>query len=141
MKNREVAPTTARIGKKLGVKRAWLFHSHNLRRGYARNMRRILLVMAVTLAACSNDGASTPTTTDRACPATDVADRTEITQVRANLLLDYVEADAQRCAAELGWAYRVGMRDGESFAVTEDYSLQRVTVSIDDGVVTSVVVG
>jgi outer membrane biogenesis lipoprotein LolB len=104
-------------------------------------MRRILLVMAVTLAACSSDNASTPTTTDRACPATDVADRAEITQVRANLLLGYVEADAQRCAAELGWAYRVGMRDGESFAVTEDYSLQRVTVSIDDGVVVAIVVG
>lgn len=96
--------------------------------------------MAVTLAACSNDGASSPTT-DRACPATDVADRTEITQGRANLLLGYVEADAQRCAAELGWAYRVGMRDGESFAVTADYSLQRVTVSIEDGVVAMVVVG
>ena len=96
--------------------------------------------MAVTLAACSNDSAST-STTDRACPPTDVADRTEITQARANLLLGYVEANAQRCAEELGWAYRVGMRDGESFAVTEDYSLQRVTVSIEDGLVTSVVVG
>ena len=96
--------------------------------------------MAVTLAACSNDSAST-STTDRACPPTDVADRAEITQARANLLLGYVEANAQRCAEELGWAYRVGMRDGESFAVTEDYSLQRVTVSIEDGLVTSVVVG
>lgn len=141
MKNREVSPTTARIGKKLGVKRASLFHSHNLRRGYARNMRRILLVMAVTLAACSNDGAATPTTTDRVCPAADVADRAEITEARANLLLGFVEADAQRCAAELGWAFRVGVRDGESFALTQDYSLQRVTVSIDDGVVTAVVVG
>lgn len=104
-------------------------------------MRRILLVMAVTLAACSNDSASAPITTDRVCPAADVADRTEITQARADLLLGFFEADAQRCAAELGWAYRVGMRDGESFALTEDYSLQRVTVSIEDGVVTAVVVG
>jgi len=104
-------------------------------------MRRLLLVMAVTLAACSNDGASTPTTTDQACPAADPADRAEITQARADELLGFFEADAERCAAELGWAYRVGMRDGESFAVTEDYSLQRVTVTVENDVVTAIVVG
>lgn len=104
-------------------------------------MRRLLLVMAVTLAACSNDGASTPTSTDQACPAADPADRAEITQARADELLGFFEADAQRCAAELGWAYRVGMRDGESFAVTEDYSLQRVTVTVENDVVTAIVVG
>ena len=104
-------------------------------------MRRLLLVMAVTLAACSNGGASTPTTTDRACPSADPADRAEITQARADELLGFFEADAQRCAAVLGWAYRVGMRDGESFAVTADYSLQRVTVSVENDVVTAIVVG
>jgi hypothetical protein len=104
-------------------------------------MRRLLLVMAVTLAACSNDGASTPTSTDQACPAADPADRAEITQARADELLGFFEADAERCAAELGWAYRVGMRDGESFAVTEDYSLQRVTVTVENDVVTAIVVG
>jgi len=104
-------------------------------------MRRLLLVMAVTLAACSNDGASTPTTTDQACPAADPADRAEITQARADELLGFFEADAERCAAELGWAYRVGMRDGESFALTEDYSLQRVTVTVENDVVTAIIVG
>ena len=104
-------------------------------------MRRLLLVMAVTLAACSNDGASTPNTTDRACPAADPADRAEITQARADELLGFFEADAERCAAELGWAYRVGMRDGESFALTEDYSLQRVTVTVENDVVTAIIVG
>ena len=104
-------------------------------------MRRLLLVMAVTLAACSNGGASTPTTTDRACPAADPADRAEITQARADELLGFFEVDAERCAAELGWAYRVGMRDGESFALTEDYSLQRVTVTVENDVVTAIVIG
>jgi N-acyl-D-aspartate/D-glutamate deacylase len=33
------------------------------------------------------------------------------------------------------------MRDGESFAVTADYSLQRVTVSIEDGVIAAIAVG
>ncbi|MFM8645290.1 MAG: hypothetical protein ACKODN_08770 [Actinomycetota bacterium] len=93
----------------------------------------------VALAGCGNDDPSPAT--DRACPTADLADRAEITQVRADLLLGYVEADAERCAAELGWAYRVGVRDGESFALTEDYSLQRVTVSIEDDVVVAIVVG
>ena len=69
------------------------------------------------------------------------ADRAEITQARADELLGFFEADAQRCAAELGWAYRVGMRDGESFALTEDYSLQRVTVTVENDVVTAIIVG
>jgi hypothetical protein len=35
----------------------------------------------------------------------------------------------------------VGERDGESFALTEDYSLQRVTVSVTNDLVTAVVIG
>lgn len=77
----------------------------------------------------------------RECPALDAADLTEISRQRAELLLGYSEADAARCASELGWAYRVGQRDGESFALTEDYSLQRVTVVIVDDRVTEIVVG
>lgn len=88
---------------------------------------------------CAGDTA--PASTDRACPETDPADRMEITTARAELLLGYFEADAERCAAELGWSYRVGMRDGESFPVTADYSLTRVTVTIEDDVVTAIVVG
>ena len=59
----------------------------------------------------------------------------------AELLLGFSEADAQRCAAQLGWSYRVGQRDGESFAVTMDYSLQRVTVTVADDIVTAITVG
>jgi len=99
----------------------------------------VVAALLVALAGCGNDDPLPAT--DRACPTADLADRAEITQARADLLLGYVEADAERCAAELGWRYRVGMRDGESFAVTEDYSLQRVTVSIEDGVVVAIVVG
>lgn len=77
----------------------------------------------------------------RECPARDAADLTEITSQRAELLLGYTEADAERCASELGWTYRVGQRDGESFALTEDFSLQRVTVVIVDDRVTEITVG
>ncbi|MFM8958446.1 MAG: hypothetical protein ACKOJH_13745 [Actinomycetota bacterium] len=104
-----------------------------------RRSVRYVVAGVVALAGCGNDDPSPAT--DRACPAADLADRAEITRVRAELLLGYVEADAERCAAELGWAYRVGVRDGESFALTEDYSLQRVTVSIEDDVVVAIVVG
>ena len=97
------------------------------------------LAMVFIAWSCSASPASAPS--DRACPAADAADTVEISVARAELLLGYSEADAQRCAAELGWAFRVGARDGEYFALTEDYSLQRVTVIVNDDVVTAITVG
>ena len=75
------------------------------------------------------------------CPAVDQADATAITQERADMLIGFTEADAEACAASLGWAFRVGERDGEGFALTADYSQQRVTVSVANDLVTAVVVG
>ena len=75
-------------------------------------------------------------------PAADPQDlAVGITQERADLLLGFSESDAARCAAELGWAFRVGVRDGESFALTMDYSMQRVTVEVKDDWVTAITVG
>ena len=75
------------------------------------------------------------------CPQADEADMTAITQERADKLIGFTESDAESCAASLGWAFRVGERDGESFAVTADYSQQRVTVSVTNDLVTAVAVG
>jgi hypothetical protein len=75
------------------------------------------------------------------CPQVDAADLTAITQERADMLIGFTESDAEACATSLGWAFRVGERDGESFAVTADYSQQRVTVSVTNDLVTAVVVG
>ena len=75
------------------------------------------------------------------CPQPDAADLTALTQERADKLIGFTESDAESCAKSLGWAFRVGERDGESFAVTADYSQQRVTVSVTNDLVTSVVVG
>ena len=75
------------------------------------------------------------------CPQPDAADLTAITQERADMLIGFTESEAESCAKSLGWAFRVGERDGESFAVTADYSQQRVTVSVTNDLVTSVVVG
>ena len=75
------------------------------------------------------------------CPQPDAADTTAITQERADMLIGFTESAAESCATSLGWAFRVGERDGESFALTADYSQQRVTVSVTNDLVTAVVIG
>lgn len=75
------------------------------------------------------------------CPPPSVADKTEITQVRANALRTMREDLAQQCAASLDWQYRVGERDGQPLALTMDYDPTRVTVVIKAGVILSVLVG
>ena len=75
------------------------------------------------------------------CPPPSAADKTEITQVRANALITMGEDFAEQCAASLDWDYRVGERDGELFAGTKDYNPSRVTVAIKAGVITGVLVG
>ena len=101
--------------------------------------RALLSALVLVTTACG--GGDAPASSDRACPENSPADALEITTQRAELLIGYLEADAERCAEQLGWAYRVGMRDGESFPVTEDFSLSRVTVTINDDVVTAIAVG
>lgn len=103
-------------------------------------MRRVVVLLAVVLlSSCGDEPASV--STSRECPPVDVADQTEITQVRAELLLGFSEADAQQCSTELGWAFRVAERDGESFALTMDYSPQRVNVVVSADQVTAISVG
>ncbi len=101
-----------------------------------------LLVVALAISACSGESEksiNSPTTAE--CPQADDADATAITQERADKLIGFTESDAESCALSLGWAFRVGERDGESLAVTADYSQQRVTVSVTNDLVTEVVVG
>ena len=75
------------------------------------------------------------------CPPVSDADKTAITQSRANALVSMSEDQGQQCSELLGWAYRVGQRDDEYFALTRDYNPSRVTVAIKDGFVVSVQVG
>ncbi|NDG77770.1 MAG: hypothetical protein EBX51_08145 [Acidimicrobiia bacterium] len=126
-----------------------LRHAVNLRRDTLSAMRRNGLrhgAAAAVLVATMLFGCSADDVTDMkaavTCPPADTADVTGgITQERADLLIGFREADAQRCAEDLGWAFRVGRRDAEYFALTMDYSAQRVTVEIDDDVVTMIGVG
>lgn len=76
------------------------------------------------------------------CPTKLAADKDPgITQARANALLTMTEANAEMCAMDLDWIYRLGQRDDELFAGTFDYRIDRVTVTVMKGIVTQVNVG
>lgn len=76
------------------------------------------------------------------CPPKSAADKNPgIEQIRADTLISMSETDAEICAMDLEWQYRIGQRDDEIFAGTFDYRLDRVTVTIMKGFVTQVNVG
>jgi hypothetical protein len=75
------------------------------------------------------------------CPKLDSADKSGISQSRADALIGMSESQAKECAYALNWEFRVGQRDNEMFATTRDYRLDRVTVVVKLGVITRVDVG
>ena len=106
----------------------------------------VVSVLAVLVLAGCGAGAEKSAESDSEsataeCPAIDQADATAISQERADMLIGFTESDAESCAVSLGWVFRVGERDGEGFALTADYSQQRVTVSVTNDLVTAVAVG
>ena len=48
---------------------------------------------------------------------------------------------AAACVEKLGWQYRIGEEDDQMFALTRDYRLDRITVSIKNGLITQSLVG
>ena len=103
-------------------------------------LQSILVIISIALGACSGESAESGGMKVE-CPQVDAADATAITQERADMLIGFTESDAESCATSLGWAFRVGERDGEGFALTADYSQQRVRVSVTNDLVTAVAVG
>ncbi len=101
----------------------------------------VLMLAGCGAGAEESDSDSESESATAECPAADTADMTAITQERADMLIGFTESDAESCALRLGWAFRVGERDGEGFALTADYSQQRVTVSVTNDLVTAVVIG
>jgi hypothetical protein len=76
------------------------------------------------------------------CPPISAADKNPgVTQVRANTLIGMSEGQAEECAMNLDWSLRVGQRDAEMFALTRDYRIDRVTVTVMSGFITKVDVG
>lgn len=82
-----------------------------------------------------------PTATPSVCPPYSLEDSPSIPQPRADLLVGLDEEAAAACAKTLGWGFRVGSRDGESYALTADYSPMRITVLVKSGRVSSVIIG
>jgi hypothetical protein len=83
-----------------------------------------------------------PTVEEPAAPPSNVGDATAvISDSEAATLIGLTEDDAIATATDRGWAVRVVERDGEQFAVTEDYSTSRVNLTITNGAVTAVTVG
>lgn len=64
-----------------------------------------------------------------------------VVEFAAQVLIEASEKDATQCATDMGLVSRVVKRDGESFAVTMDYSPTRVNFTIESGIVTDVTVG
>ncbi len=76
------------------------------------------------------------------CPPKAAADKDPgISQERANTLIGMNEGQAEECAMNLDWGFRVGQRDDEFFALTRDYRIDRVTLVVKGGFVTEVAVG
>lgn len=74
------------------------------------------------------------------CPIT-IKSEEMISEVRASQLVSMSELEAEVCADANSWIYRIGERDGKGFILTKDYRTNRVTVSIESGLITKVSVG
>jgi hypothetical protein len=109
-------------------------------------MKRFLAACAfgvlsgLLLPACSSANDSTSSTTDGSV-VTVPQGNVVITDEQAATLVGKTESIAEAEAHASGWVWRIGSRDGEQFALTMDYCLCRVTVSIDNDIVTAAVVG
>jgi hypothetical protein len=64
-----------------------------------------------------------------------------ILQAYAESLVGMKKESAQSCAVKLGWQYRIGQEDDQLFALTRDYRLDRVTVTIKSGLISQALVG
>jgi hypothetical protein len=89
----------------------------------------------------------TVTSTSIAPPATNVipmpepGDGPAITQADADSLIGLTEQEATKTATSKGWVVRIAVRDGEYFMLTSDYVTNRVNLTVEKTVVTSVAVG
>ena len=92
----------------------------------------------VGLAACSS---SEPT---ESAPTSDVIN--EVTPEQETFRTDLISAglpqdEAAALIEQNGYTWRLGTIDGEPQAVTMDYRLDRLTLTVDDGIVTDAIWG
>ena len=68
------------------------------------------------------------------CPTSRVAG--DISIGEAATLVGMSKIAALECAVKLNWQFRIGAEDDQQFAVTKDYRLDRVTVTIKNNLIT-----
>lgn len=69
------------------------------------------------------------------------SDEAAIELAYAQALVGMRKESAKACAEKLGWQYRIGQEDDQLFALTRDYRIDRVTVTIKKGLITQIDVG
>jgi heat shock protein HslJ len=74
-------------------------------------------------------------------PVDDPMAITDATAALAAEVVGMTEAEAQAAVEAADHVFRVGARDGEQFALTEDYVVTRITVTVQDGAVTEATIG
>lgn len=109
----------------------------------------VALVAVLSVSGCSANGPSTPTVSPTSnaspSPSSDVLDdmqkQAAETLEFAQTLLGMAQAYAESKIEEAGYEHRMVWKDGESFAVTDDYRPTRINLYIKEGIVDKVEVG
>ena len=101
----------------------------------------MLVLVTVVLLGCSSANDGSVVVTNNGSVVVTPGLNLVITAEQAATLIGKTEVVAEAYAHDNGWVWRIGRRDGEQFALTMDYSESRVTVSIDNAIVTEAVVG
>jgi heat shock protein HslJ len=76
-----------------------------------------------------------------ASPVTAEPTSSDATQKVSEAVVGLPEDEAQAAIEGAGLTYRVVARDGKALAVTDDYSVTRINVAVDDGTVTDATIG
>lgn len=74
-------------------------------------------------------------------PVPEPSEPSAVTQAEADSLIGLTELEATKTAQSKGWVVRIAMRDGEYFMLTTDYVMNRVNLTVNKSVVTSVAIG
>ena len=103
----------------------------------------IALVTVLAVSGCSANFVTTPNPSPTA--SIDVPDNMQqqaaVTLKFAQTLLGMAQAYAEELIEGYGYEHRMVWKDGESFAVTEDYRPTRINLYIKEGIVDKVEVG
>ena len=105
----------------------------------------VFILAGLAMSGCSANVSPTPTSSAPSTPTIDVPDNMQEQAAEtlkfAQTLLGMAQAYAENKIEEAGYEHRMVWKDGESFAVTEDYRPTRINLYIKEGIVDKVEVG